>query len=532
MAVLVLLCLALFLPGFSALPPVDRDEASFAQASRQMWATGDLIEIRMHDRPRLNKPAGIYWLQAGAVALTGGAGEGAMATYRAVSLAGAVASVLLTWRIAALFAGPAVALWAGVLMAATLVLGAEARLAKTDAVLLALTLVSQWVLGRLWMQADHAPGPVLPGWQVAAFWGALAAAVMVKGPMGPLVVGLTAVALVAVSRRAGWLLALRPGPGALLAAALVVPWYVAITLRTDGAFWAASLGRDLLAKVAEGQESKGAPPGTYLVAFWATFWPAAVVLPLAVPALWSLRRSRGVVFCLCWVLPVWIVFEAVATKLLHYTMPTYPALAILAAIGLGATQRPLGAIWRRVVVAVVLVVPVAALGALAVVSVRLGAGLPWPFLPGLAIWAGGAAALWRALAAGRPGAAVASAAALGLALAVALYPGVARIGPIWPSAAMGVVRDGFDACPDPVLVSAGYGEPSVVFTLGRGVLLTDGAGAAAALAAAPCALAFVEDRARADFEAALPGLRPEGRIEGVNLGSGKAVGLGIYARRP
>ena len=36
---LMLLCLVLFLPGFFSLPPVDRDESRFAQASRQMLET-------------------------------------------------------------------------------------------------------------------------------------------------------------------------------------------------------------------------------------------------------------------------------------------------------------------------------------------------------------------------------------------------------------------------------------------------------------------------------------------------------------
>ena len=42
----------LIFPGFFTLPPVDRDEARFAQASAQMIASGDLIDLRIQDRPR------------------------------------------------------------------------------------------------------------------------------------------------------------------------------------------------------------------------------------------------------------------------------------------------------------------------------------------------------------------------------------------------------------------------------------------------------------------------------------------------
>ena len=51
-AALILLCLALYLPGIAALPVTDRDEARFAQATKQMLTSGDLIDIRFQDVPR------------------------------------------------------------------------------------------------------------------------------------------------------------------------------------------------------------------------------------------------------------------------------------------------------------------------------------------------------------------------------------------------------------------------------------------------------------------------------------------------
>src|ERR1700757_3016964 len=64
----LLVCGALFfLPGFFGIPPVDRDEARFAQATKQMVETGDFVDIRFQDEVRYKKPVGIYWLQAAAV---------------------------------------------------------------------------------------------------------------------------------------------------------------------------------------------------------------------------------------------------------------------------------------------------------------------------------------------------------------------------------------------------------------------------------------------------------------------------------
>ena len=66
-ALLVLVALFNFLPGFFEIPPLDRDEARFAQAAKQMIETGDYVDIRFQDEVRYKKPVGIYWLQAAAV---------------------------------------------------------------------------------------------------------------------------------------------------------------------------------------------------------------------------------------------------------------------------------------------------------------------------------------------------------------------------------------------------------------------------------------------------------------------------------
>ena len=529
---LVALALVLFLPGFLALPPVDRDEASFAQASRQMYATGDYVDIRLHDAPRHKKPVGIYWLQAAAVAATGGDGADAIATYRAVSLAAAILSVLLTWGIGTRLAGPLPGFLAALLMAACFILGAEARLAKTDAVLLATVLAAQAVLARLWLE----PGRPLPRGAALGFWAALAASMLVKGPVGPMVVALTALTLALAERRAGWLLGLRPVAGLALFLALVLPWYVAITLRTGGDFWTASLGRDLLGKVAQGQEGHGAPPGSFLAGLWLSFWPSALVLALSLPAIWAARKTRASLFCIAWALPGWIVFELVPTKLLHYTLPLLPALAILAAAGWVQTASPLGSWPRRLAACMVLAVPFLLLAGLAWGARSIGAAVP----PDFAFAAAGLAAAswltWRAIRRGCVALPFAGLTLLSLALSAGLYPGLARIEALWPSSAVARALARFEGCAEPLVVSSGYGEPSMVFQTRRDILLLPGAEAAAAVASAPCALAFVSDAELAAFEEALGRLaapaRASGRIEAVNIGSGRRVRLTIFERRP
>src|SRR3981081_865685 len=63
-ALLAFVAMLSVLPGFFTIPPVDRDEARFAQATKQMLETGDFVDIRFPDEVRYKKQGGLYWRQA------------------------------------------------------------------------------------------------------------------------------------------------------------------------------------------------------------------------------------------------------------------------------------------------------------------------------------------------------------------------------------------------------------------------------------------------------------------------------------
>src|SRR5262249_3230535 len=143
-ALLALLCLILYVPGLSAIPALDRDEARFAQAARQMLQSGDFVSIRFQDQARNKKPVGIYWLQADAVAALSSPESAAIWPYRVPSALGAAAASLLTFAFGArLLGSQSAGFIAAVLTASALGVVAEAHLAKTDAVLLAAIVAAQ-----------------------------------------------------------------------------------------------------------------------------------------------------------------------------------------------------------------------------------------------------------------------------------------------------------------------------------------------------------------------------------------------------
>jgi 4-amino-4-deoxy-L-arabinose transferase-like glycosyltransferase len=535
-AVLLAVALLAFLPGFFQIPPVDRDEARFAQATKQMLETGEYVDIRFQDEVRYKKPVGIYWLQAAAVKAGEAVGiPNARTTiwlYRLPSLLGAIAAVLLTYWAALAFVPRRASLIAALMMATSVLLGVEARLAKTDAMLLLTSVAAMGAMARIYLASRRTPERPI-GWQMpAVLWTALAGGVLIKGPLILMFVGLTAIVLSIADKSWRWIWSLRPFAGFAWMILLVLPWFIAIVAKSGGSFFVQAIGHDMLEKVASGQEAHGAPPGYYLLLFWVTFWPGSVLAGLAAPMVWRAKREPGAQFLLAWLVPSWIVFEAVMTKLPHYVLPLYPAIAILIAGilepgGLSKTRWMVrGTVGWFVFPGVIAVgVPV-----LFIVFGRDLGLIAWPFAAAAVIC--GLFAWWlyevdgpeRALLRG-----MAASIFIGLTVYAVTFPSLPAL---FPSQ---LIADEVRAsgCPDPHVVSTfAYQEPSLVFLAGTDTRFTDGSNAAEFLRAGDCHFALIDARSERSFvqRANAIGLRYtlSQRIDGYNISIGKPVNLTIF----
>ncbi len=240
---LIVLCVALWLPGILALPPLDRDESRFAQASRQMLETSNFIDIRFGHVPRYKKPIESNWLQAATTAVAGLGDRSLIWTYRLASLLGGLAAVLLTFWCVRAFAPPAAAWLAAALLGSTVLLTAEATIATTDAAQLAAVMGAMSVLLRVYRAARDPAQPMPSTRLVLLGWAAFAAGILIKGPVVPAVAALTVVALVAWDRDWRWLKALKPLWGLGLTILIVAPWAIAIALQSQGQFYQLALGQ-------------------------------------------------------------------------------------------------------------------------------------------------------------------------------------------------------------------------------------------------------------------------------------------------
>lgn len=347
-AVLAGLVFLLALPGLFALPVLDRDEGRFAEASSEMMESGDYVVIRYHGELRNKKPVAIHWFQSLAVSLMSGPEARNIAEYRAPSMLGAMIAAMGTfWAGLALFNRRA-AFIAGVVIGASLLLTTEANIGKTDAAQCAVLVLGMGALAHMRAGTGGKGHGVL-------FWACLSLGVLLKGPIAPLVCFGTIAALFVWERKYDWARPLLYWFGISLFCVMTIPWYIAVQVVTDGEFLSEAVRVDLGQKLVDAAEGHAGPFGMHTAALPLLFWPGTLLLVpgvwMAVDRLWLSRKGRALPaegparaaaaaseareamawrFLVCWIAPAWIVFEAAPTKLVHYTLPMYPAFALMA----------------------------------------------------------------------------------------------------------------------------------------------------------------------------------------------------------
>ncbi len=401
---IALIALTSGLMGAARVPVTDIDEARFAQATRQMIDDDDYVRIRVQNAERNRKPVGIYWLQAASVNTLRPYLErlNTIWPYRLPSALGLVLASLATlWAGTALF-GARTGFVGAAIFAVGLLAGVEGMLAKTDAVMTGFTTLALAALVQLRV------GTARPRIISLVFWVAIGCGVMIKGPVTPLVAGLTLAVLALWERRAAWMKPLTFWPGPLLAIALTLPWLVTIGIVTEGRFYADLFTREIGPKLVGGDHRHGGMPGYHLLWLPLLIFPATYAMPAAARLGWGAIRAprdddanAAFRFLIAWAAPIFIFFELIPAKLIHYTLPAYPAIALMCAAGLFAMR---GKQWRTAHPAGLVMFGV--FGALCVASMAVVS----TFMPGYLADAG----VRRAVATALIGAATVGAAIVGL----------------------------------------------------------------------------------------------------------------------
>ncbi|WP_058452505.1 ArnT family glycosyltransferase [Legionella maceachernii] len=528
---LTLFSLLLLLPGIVKMPVMDRDEAHFAQASRQMVQTGNYFQIRFQETTRFRKPPGINWLQAASVKLFSNPDANIIWPYRIPSLLGALISILLTYFFSRRFLGQTVAVLAAVMLASTLLLVVESHMAVIDASLLSSVVLMQ---GALWIiyQAGIEGKRVHWGW-AACFWLAMTYGLVLKG-VTPLVGILSIIALCLVERRIAWLRNLQVMKGVLVFIALSLAWIIMVNEAEHSNYLLQVIHRDLLPKLKGGHESHGKPPLFHLLILPLTFWPASLFLWQAGVHAVKHRREKVIKFLLAWIIPTWIFFELMPTKLPQYVLPTFPAIALLCALAIqgdnhdkkpGKWLHLLQVLW--VVLSTGLALSFVSLPYLVMQQFTLASVALCISIVVLSVIA--ARFAWNGI--------YRQAYLTTLLIALISYSLIftallPQLKPVWLTSNLVQLVNGKAIADDKPLLVVGFDEPSLVFNLNtKSVQFVNGVLAGQILQSDPSRIAIVEANHFAHWENSFMDLAILGRIKGFNYSKGHWVELFLIGQQ-
>ena len=350
---IVLLVAALIFIGCIVSPPalMDDVDSTQAQIARTMLDTGDWVTPRIDGIAYLEKPPLKYWLIAISYIIFG-------VHDWAARIPIALSAVMLCWVTAQFGAwafGARAGTYAGLCLATCAGLFLFTRVLISDVMLTLTITLAIWSLGRALDDAE-----ALPHRWGLLMWASLGTGLLIKGLLAivfPVGVGL--VFLLFERRlfdRQVWR-RLQPLAGVMVLLAIAAPWHVLTTLRNPpyfdltlhsergsyhGFFWFYFINEHLLRYLGlRYPRDYNTVPRLYFWLFnlvW--LFPWSVYLP----AIWKLdfaaRNRAGSTrrLALIWI-GVILLFFSFSTTQEYYSMPCYPALALLIAGALDSGGR-------------------------------------------------------------------------------------------------------------------------------------------------------------------------------------------------
>ncbi len=338
--------LLLFVWQLGSTGLVDETPPLFAASARAMAESGNWLIPWVNGLPRYDKPPLVYWAMGLLYGLPGQPGWDPLGTW-AARLPSALATVavmqtlvhtLLRWPQARRRPG-LTALSAALAFALSPLVLIWGRIAVSDALFsgcLAISLLLCW--------NSYASG----GRRWWAGWLLLGLAVLTKGPVAVVLVGLTLLGFGWLQRDlAGLVRSLRPLRGGLVTLLVAGPWYALALAREGEPFWNSFFGYHNLQRFGSVVNNHQAPWWFFGLMLVLASLPATPLLLLGLaralrgqppPPPLSLQR-----FAACWLLAVLLFFTLAATKLPSYWLPATPAAGLLIAL---AAQRGAWLAWR------------------------------------------------------------------------------------------------------------------------------------------------------------------------------------------
>jgi 4-amino-4-deoxy-L-arabinose transferase-like glycosyltransferase len=317
----------------------DMDEGLNAEAAREMYESGNWVVPKFNFQLRDAKPALLYWLEATSY-LVFGVNE--FAARLPSALATIIASLLIYELGRAMFSN-ATGLLAGIVLPSCLLVCGSAHFANPDAILLACTTLS-FLCFWLGFASRHAGEPPRRSWFLP-YGAACAIGMLAKGPIAIILPGSIITVFLAWQGQLRCLWDRRVWLAAAAFTIIALPWYVMVGIETRCAFTRGFFIQNNVERFLAPMDTHRGPVWYHLLVMLVGFAPWSIFL---IPTFWQAisqcrRRPTEQIqpdqsryraahrLVLCWFLGYLVFFSIAKTKLPSYTLPLYPALALMSA---------------------------------------------------------------------------------------------------------------------------------------------------------------------------------------------------------
>lgn len=328
----------LFIYGNGSISLFDVDEVSFAQAAREMMERGDYIVPTFNNQYRFDKPVFFYWLLIASYKIFGINEFSA----RFPSVISALLLLFIQYLFMKRFADPEVSIISIVMLITNLEFFIVAKAAITDMLLCLFT----YIILYSFFTALHTEGKWRNIFIYLAFISA-SLAVLTKGPVGIVLPSIVISSYLIINGELKRFLKTFPIFTALLIfLIIVIPWYIAIHLKTGGKFTEVFFLKHNIQRYTKPISGHAGPFYYYFLVIILGFFPWSIILfPSIISSLNNLwnnntRLSFNLDLFMLIIIATYIIFFSFAkTKLPHYILPIFPAMATICSEWIGQRKK-------------------------------------------------------------------------------------------------------------------------------------------------------------------------------------------------
>ena len=323
-------CLILIFSSLGRAALFEPDEGRNAEKAREILVLGDWLTPYQNFVPALDKPIFFHWLVAVSFKLFGISEWSA----RLPSALAALGCIFLVYRFARLQWGAWEALWSCLILVTSAEFFVLSRVVIFDMTLTFFIALALF----LFYEVTHNDDPGSRKVRSLLMYGAMGAATLVKGPIGLIVPAMVIFFYLLLTGRWFLLRRLNIPLGTVVYFVVVAPWYLSVELRNPG-YLRYFLWEENFVRYLTPQFSKTKSWYYFFIVLGVGFLPWSLLSPLTVKNLWKWNFNDAHLFLVLWAVLPFLFFSASNSKLAHYILPIYPAVAILSGQALAARMR-------------------------------------------------------------------------------------------------------------------------------------------------------------------------------------------------